>query len=156
MNIEQRFLTHLKKTETCWFWTARVNTSGYGTFSAGRRSVLAHRFAYEMWVDEVPDGLFLDHTCTNRNCANPAHLRVVTKKQNAEHRTGAQVNNKLGVRGVMRDESSGKYIAQMKHNQKNIYLGRFDTLEEAEKVAKEARANSFTHDDYGTTKEATK
>lgn len=34
----------------------------------------AHRYAYEMLVTEIPDGLTLDHLCGTPNCVNPWHL----------------------------------------------------------------------------------
>jgi hypothetical protein len=44
--------------------------------------VCAHRFAYELFVDEIPDGLTLDHLCRNPRCVNPGHLEPVTQREN--------------------------------------------------------------------------
>jgi len=143
----KRFFAHVDQSGECWLWTARLNASGYGTFKLRTQSVLAHRLAFAMGGAVVPEGYYLDHTCHVRHCVNPLHLRAVTRKQNAEHRAGPQANNALGVRGVYQDKRSGRYVAQVKHNGENIYLGRFDDLTAAADAAHQARVELFTHDD---------
>lgn len=67
----------------CWVWTAARHGKGYGMFSVDRkRKVRAHRFAYEMMVGPIPEGLDLDHLCRNRACVNPEHLEPVTRSVN--------------------------------------------------------------------------
>lgn len=76
--------------DECWPWLGRVNSSGYGHF-AGKG---AHRFAYELLVGPIPEGLMIDHRChtddptcpggrcVHRRCQNPAHMEPVTKRVN--------------------------------------------------------------------------
>lgn len=69
----------------CWLWTAAVDpTTGYGKFHIGpdQRTCGAHRFAYELLVGPIPDGLVLDHLCRVRHCVNPQHLEPVTVGEN--------------------------------------------------------------------------
>lgn len=66
----------------CWIWTAGKSGTGYGVFMKDGRKVLAHRFAYELLVGEIPDGLVLDHLCRNHACVNPDHLEPVTNPEN--------------------------------------------------------------------------
>jgi hypothetical protein len=79
---EERFWINVKKTESCWLWTAFVAKNGYGQFSYDGKSIKAHRFAYELTVGKIPDGLQIDHRCRVRNCVNPNHLEAVTQREN--------------------------------------------------------------------------
>lgn len=80
--IERRFWAKVDKNgpNGCWVWTA-ANASGYGRFWVGHL-VVAHRFAYELLVGPIPDGMQLDHLCRNPPCVNPAHLEPVTCRVN--------------------------------------------------------------------------
>jgi len=42
-----------------------------------------HRLAYKKAKGEIPQGKFILHSCDNRLCINPEHLRVVTRDDNA-------------------------------------------------------------------------
>lgn len=66
----------------CWSWTAALASGGYGLFTVHERMVLSHRFAYELLVGPIPDGLHIDHLCRNRRCVNPDHLEPVTCREN--------------------------------------------------------------------------
>lgn len=144
----ERFWEKVTKTEGCWLWNAALNKGGYGVFSVWPDgTVLAHRFAYESLIGQVPDGLLLDHqpTCPKR-CVNPAHVRPATDKQNGENRSGPQVNSSSGVRGVFRHED-GRWRVRVMHNGKQIHGGCFYLLSEAEVAAIALRNSLFTHND---------
>lgn len=70
----------------CWIWTGTIAYNGYGqlsiTYDWERITWAAHRFAYELIVDVIPEGLELDHLCCVRNCVNPQHLEPVTHAEN--------------------------------------------------------------------------
>ncbi len=71
--------------EECWEWTAHKNFGGYGEIKAGapsRKSLMAHRVSYELAGKSIPDGLQLDHLCSNPGCVNPQHLEPVTCREN--------------------------------------------------------------------------
>lgn len=68
--------------EGCWVWSGWFDAYGYGGLAVFGRSTKAHRFAYELLVGPIPDGLSLDHLCRNRGCVNPAHLEPVTRGEN--------------------------------------------------------------------------
>lgn len=88
--------------DACWPWQGTIDDKGYGRLGLGRGAGVystytrAHRFAYELLVGPIPDGLVLDHVChdevahkcteedacLHRRCVNPAHLRPSTHKEN--------------------------------------------------------------------------
>ena len=68
----------------CWLWTGSLNLGGYGLFKrpSPERVGVAHRYAYEVLVGPIPEGLNLDHLCRVRNCVNPRHVEPVTQREN--------------------------------------------------------------------------
>jgi hypothetical protein len=65
----------------CWLWTGPVNHD-YGKTTLHQRHTSSHRKAWLVLVGEIPDGVQLDHLCKNTRCCNPAHLEVVTPREN--------------------------------------------------------------------------
>lgn len=89
---------------TCWVWLGSVST-GYGQVALPHSAgpVRVHRAVWLALVGPIPEGLVLDHDgptgCSNRACANPAHLQVVTSYHNtvwtgssAAHRNAAKTH----------------------------------------------------------------
>lgn len=66
----------------CALWVGARHTGGYGVMVHNGRMVRAHRFSYEHFVGEIPEGMVIDHLCRVRPCVNPHHLRVVTRAEN--------------------------------------------------------------------------
>lgn len=77
----------------CWLFTIGRCRDGYTQMRVDGILTMAHRFAYEFLIGEIPDGMELDHTCHNldsctggpcehRRCVNPAHLEPVTPRVN--------------------------------------------------------------------------
>lgn len=91
-SAEERF--HAKVREDahsgCWIWTGALSDTGYGSFR-DRATVSAHRWAYEFYRCEIPDGLVIDHLCRNRACVNPWHLEPVTYAVNTTRGTLAEL-----------------------------------------------------------------
>lgn len=52
---------------------------------------MAHRYAYEAMIAEIPDGLQIDHLCRNTLCVNPYHMEPVTAKVNIQRREEARI-----------------------------------------------------------------
>jgi hypothetical protein len=82
LTLEERFWIKVKKQRGCWPWIAHVDAGGYGRLNVGGSSRMAHRFSYELLVQKIPAGKFIDHLCRNRKCVNPAHMEVVTFEEN--------------------------------------------------------------------------
>ena len=119
----------------CLVWTGPKNAQGYGAINANGRTLPAHHFFWEQIHDPVKGKLELDHICHNVSCVKVEHLRVVTRKQNAQYRQGPVIGNRSGVRGVSIHPSSGKWRARVKSSQKIYNLGLFDDPLEAGRVA---------------------
>ena len=84
------FIDRVKVTDAgCWEWQRRrfmpkKNSSvqyGMSSYAAGKK-VTSHRLAYESLVGPIPDGLHIDHLCSNTVCCNPEHLEAVTIAEN--------------------------------------------------------------------------
>lgn len=92
---EERFwaATNKRGPAECWEWQATRTSAGYGHFHVSGRLVSSHRFAYELLVGPIPEGLELDHLCRNPACVNPAHLEPVTHSENILRGVGPVAEN---------------------------------------------------------------
>jgi hypothetical protein len=77
----------------CHEWTGSRNKVGYGRFSIVIRKMgikktwMAHRLSYFVFVGDIPDGLFVLHRCDNPCCVNVDHLFLGTHQDNMDDRT---------------------------------------------------------------------
>lgn len=132
----------------CREWTRALNSDGYGSLSVGGRPMKAHRFAYLLSNGAIPDGLLVDHECRNRRCVEPNHLRLATKKQNAEN-VGLRRDNVSGVRGVTWAKERKRWMVTVTHNGRHINGGYFRNLEDAARRASDLRSELYTHSEEG-------
>ncbi len=89
-----------KTANECWAWLGSVNKqTGYGKKQWHGKTVLAHRWIWEMFFGQIPDDLVINHKCSNRQCVNPHHLEVVTTTENCRHGNGTKLTAKI-VRAI--------------------------------------------------------
>lgn len=111
--------------------TWSVNNKGYATASLregfrGGAVISMHEFV----LGKAPEGFDIHHkddTTTNNQKKN---LQYLTKQQH-QMLKGVQKNNASGYKGVCFDKAKGKWLASIHLDRKNIFIGRFNTAEEA-------------------------
>lgn len=89
-------------------------------------SVRMHHF-----LNKTPKGKQTDHINHNKLDNRKSNLRTVTHRENQLNRKGLQINNTSGATGVYKHKSTGKWTASIKKNNKNVYIGIFETFDEA-------------------------
>lgn len=96
-SLEQRFETDIDRTATspsCWIWRGPLDRKGYGMlYVSHNRFLRVHRYSYERFVGQIPEGWDIDHLCRITACANPAHLEAVTHAVNCLRGVGMSAQN---------------------------------------------------------------
>lgn len=79
-----RFERRIFESGDCHAYVGSATAQGYGRvyFWPGRFE-LAHRLAYRLYRDDIPEGWVVDHLCCNRRCCRPEHLEAVTLAENS-------------------------------------------------------------------------
>lgn len=119
-----------------------IDKNGYVTSKIDGEVVKLHRFLFRLTKYDKEE---VDHI--SRNCLDNRreNLRLVNRSQNCINRKTPS-SNTSGVKGVYKPVGYDKWIAQINYEGKRVYLGSYDTIEDAT----EARlaAESKFHKEY--------
>lgn len=89
-----------------------------------------HRILYEMDRGPIPEGLQIDHIDQNKGNNSRNNLRLATNAENCRN-TGMRSTNTSGFKGVSWYRARSKWRADIRYQGRSIYLGSFDTKEQA-------------------------
>lgn len=137
----ERPLSHFENPRIQLGWNTRHSNTPAGALKAhGYRAVkldrcmyLAHRLIWVLVVGEEPH--VIDHRNRNRADNRISNLRNVSPSENCHNQ---KPRNPEGLPGVARASSPQRWRARISLGGRQIYLGRFDTPEEAHEAYKAA------------------
>jgi hypothetical protein len=130
---------HIKKgSEAGYLKPGRVKGKEYAAVRLNRKVYYVHRIIYYLITKKDPESHLIDHIDGNTLNNHIENLRLVTNKENQRNRTVINKNNTSGCTGVTWDKNKRKWLAQISVNNKNKYLGRYETKEEAASAYNEA------------------
>lgn len=132
-----RELLHYDPDTGVFTWRVRTNSRaaagavagamtgrGYLRIGINRKEYMSHRLAWLYVHGSWPEG-DIDHRDGNPLNNRIGNLRDVTNVVNLQNQRRARAGNKCGLLGV--SPSQGKWMAQIRAEGRNRYLGRFDT-----------------------------
>jgi hypothetical protein len=102
-----------KQGSGCIFWTGAIGSRGYGVSCLHGEIVAAHRLAYETFVGEIPDGMFVCHHCDTPHCINPEHLFLGTHNDNMQDKVRKSRHSHGEVHGMAKlTEEQARFVLQ--------------------------------------------
>lgn len=114
--------------DACWIWLG-AKRGGYGTFVYNGRTCMAHRVSWEFFHGRpMADGLQACHSCHNRICCNPRHVREDTASANIRETVARGTHNPH--RGTdhpshkLDDEKVREIRARHARGEKQVHLAR--------------------------------
>lgn len=110
----------------------RADHKGYLKLQIRKGTYAAHRIVWALHYGEWPSRT-IDHINGQRADNRISNLRLATVTENNRN-TKKRADNTSGYKGVSLNRKSGKFQAEIHVDGKTIYLGMYDTAEEAHRV----------------------
>lgn len=153
----------IKDENSCWLWTASLNSKGYGSFGINGSGVSAHKIS---WALAKNNGILSEprahimHSCDTRNCVNPNHLSLGTPKDNAQD---ALSKGRLFIRIPSQEEFCKNGHPRTPENTHPKYKTCILCKRESDRIAKAKqrkanpeKANTYAREQYHIRKEKNK
>ena len=126
----------------------KSNSDGYLYVSVYGRIYPVHRIVMLMCYGFYGEGLEVEHINHVRNDNRLFNLRFVTRSENSKNQSVSSKNTS-GVTGVDFLKAKKKYRARIRVNYKSIFLGNYDTLEEAAEARRQADRKYKFNNNHG-------
>jgi hypothetical protein len=120
-----------QRNEGYIYFTSRIN----GNHSSLHREII-----------KCPKSYFVDHINGNTLDNRKENLRVCTRSENIRNQK-TRIDNTTGFKGVGYDKSRNKYKARIKITGKYLFLGRFESPDEA--YIAYCKASKKYHGEFG-------
>lgn len=114
----------------------RIDKKGYIYVGVDGSGYFGHRVAWLLHTGQWPKQQ-IDHINGEKSDNRFSNLRDITATENVHNQHGARKRNVTGMRGVSRNHT--KFQAEILANGVRLYLGSFDTPEEAHSVYLQAK-----------------
>lgn len=111
--------------------------NGYLKVALYDMNIYIHRLAWLIAYGNYPKEA-IDHINGDRSDNRLSNLRLATKAQNSWN-SKMRKNNSSGVKGVSYNSAMNKWVGKIRVDGKRIYLGSFESLDDAKKAMEIAR-----------------
>lgn len=113
-------------------WT---DSKGYTKIKMCGKSVFLHRLIWQEYNGDIPDGMMVDHIDGDPSNNNINNLRLATRAENGRNR---EVKPMTNIR-----KRKNKYEVRFRYEGKEVWVGLFDTIEEAQIVRDKKRLELY-------------